>query len=108
VLTEAAVFGKIDKLVGLKENVIIGKLIPAHSLKLEEAPVALPDESEALLDLSLGEMTKEAQGAMAAKAPEELLDQLLGKEPQEISSLPAPEEETGPSGSEDDELKSED
>jgi DNA-directed RNA polymerase subunit beta' len=31
VLTEAAVYGKIDKLVGLKENVIIGKLIPAHN-----------------------------------------------------------------------------
>ena len=29
VLTEAAVYGKIDRLVGLKENVIIGKLIPA-------------------------------------------------------------------------------
>ena len=29
VLTEAATKGKIDKLVGLKENVIIGKLIPA-------------------------------------------------------------------------------
>ncbi len=29
VLTEAAVKGKIDDLVGLKENVIIGKLIPA-------------------------------------------------------------------------------
>jgi DNA-directed RNA polymerase subunit beta' len=31
VLTEAAIRGKIDKLVGLKENVIIGKLIPAGS-----------------------------------------------------------------------------
>jgi DNA-directed RNA polymerase subunit beta' len=29
VLTDAAVKGKIDPLVGLKENVIIGKLIPA-------------------------------------------------------------------------------
>ncbi len=29
VLTDAAVNGKVDKLVGLKENVIIGKLIPA-------------------------------------------------------------------------------
>ena len=29
VLTEAAVKGKTDKLMGLKENVIIGKLIPA-------------------------------------------------------------------------------
>jgi DNA-directed RNA polymerase subunit beta' len=29
VLTEAAVYGKIDGLVGLKENVIVGRLIPA-------------------------------------------------------------------------------
>ncbi len=29
VLTDAAIKGKVDKLVGLKENVIIGKLIPA-------------------------------------------------------------------------------
>ena len=29
VLTEAAVNGKVDRLVGLKENVIMGRLIPA-------------------------------------------------------------------------------
>ncbi len=28
-MTEAAIKGKVDPLVGLKENVIIGKLIPA-------------------------------------------------------------------------------
>jgi DNA-directed RNA polymerase subunit beta' len=39
VLTEAAVNGKVDKLIGLKENVIVGRLIPAgtgafvHKLK---------------------------------------------------------------------------
>jgi DNA-directed RNA polymerase subunit beta' len=31
VLTDAAVKGKVDPLLGLKENVIIGKLIPAGS-----------------------------------------------------------------------------
>jgi len=31
VLTEAAIKGKVDRLVGLKENVIIGKLLPAGS-----------------------------------------------------------------------------
>ena len=31
VLTDAAIKGKIDPLEGLKENVIIGKLIPAGS-----------------------------------------------------------------------------
>jgi DNA-directed RNA polymerase subunit beta' len=29
VLTEAAINGKVDKLIGLKENVIVGRLIPA-------------------------------------------------------------------------------
>ena len=29
VLTDAAIKGKVDSLIGLKENVIIGKLIPA-------------------------------------------------------------------------------
>ncbi len=36
VLTEAAISGKTDHLMGLKENVIIGKLIPAR------APIDLP------------------------------------------------------------------
>lgn len=43
VLTEAAIKGKVDPLVGLKENVIIGKLIPAgtgmkryHNIELVE------------------------------------------------------------------------
>ena len=45
ILTEAAVNGKIDKLVGLKENVIIGKLIPAHYL---------PEETTAELTASVG------------------------------------------------------
>jgi DNA-directed RNA polymerase subunit beta' len=37
VLTEAAIYGKIDRLVGLKENVIIGKLIPAQCTACKEA-----------------------------------------------------------------------
>jgi len=39
VLTEAALSGKVDKLLGLKENVIIGKLIPAgtgYKTRMEE------------------------------------------------------------------------
>ena len=38
VLTKAAIYGKIDKLTGLKENVIIGKLIPARYSVPEEVP----------------------------------------------------------------------
>ncbi|MCK4965198.1 MAG: hypothetical protein KAS54_08940, partial [Dehalococcoidia bacterium] len=41
VLTEAAVFGKTDKLRGLKENVIIGKLIPARCILSPEAEALL-------------------------------------------------------------------
>ena len=39
VLTEAAMRGKVDPLTGLKENIIIGKLIPAGTglLAQEEA-----------------------------------------------------------------------
>ena len=46
VLTEAAIMGKVDPLVGLKENVIIGKLIPAgtgtvvYSRYKKERPVS--------------------------------------------------------------------
>ena len=32
-MIEAAVRGKEDRLVGLKENVVIGRLIPAYSLE---------------------------------------------------------------------------
>lgn len=38
VLTEAAVAGKVDRLIGLKENVIIGKLIPARHKISEDMP----------------------------------------------------------------------
>ncbi|MBD5160545.1 MAG: DNA-directed RNA polymerase subunit beta' [Oscillibacter sp.] len=46
VLTEAAIKGKVDHLVGLKENVIIGKLIPAGagiSSYREMAEVVVPE-----------------------------------------------------------------
>jgi DNA-directed RNA polymerase subunit beta' len=62
VLTEAAVSGRVDSLIGLKENVIVGRLIPAgtgsvmNRLKHEAAerdrelaaqqPAALPNQSE--------------------------------------------------------------
>ncbi|MBI4283281.1 MAG: DNA-directed RNA polymerase subunit beta', partial [Chloroflexi bacterium] len=45
VLTEAAIKGATDRLVGLKENVIIGRLIPARSPVSEDVP-ALPPAVE--------------------------------------------------------------
>ena len=51
VLTEAAINGKVDHLIGLKENVLIGKLIPAgtgmkryRSVKLDTDEVIADDE----------------------------------------------------------------
>jgi DNA-directed RNA polymerase subunit beta' len=50
ILTEAAVNGKVDKLVGLKENVIIGKLIPARYLAEDEVPqIEAGSEEEELM-----------------------------------------------------------
>ncbi len=71
VLTDAALEGKTDRLLGLKENVIIGKLIPAATglrryrrLEIEptepirrHAPdeIGLLDESELAAELGLGD-----------------------------------------------------
>lgn len=46
VLTEAAIKGKIDPLIGLKENVIIGKLIPAGTGLMKYRGVRLDIEEE--------------------------------------------------------------
>ena len=50
VLTEAAIKGKVDHLIGLKENVIIGKLIPAGTgMKCYsdvELDTGMPEETE--------------------------------------------------------------
>ena len=58
VLTDAAIKGKVDHLVGLKENVIIGKLIPAgsglsmyRSLDVE-TDEEIASEAEEYVDLS--------------------------------------------------------
>jgi DNA-directed RNA polymerase subunit beta' len=58
VLTEAAVTGKVDSLVGLKENVIVGRLIPAGTGALMNRLKSLA----ATRDIEL----------QAAKAPEAL------------------------------------
>ena len=46
VLTEAAINGKVDPLIGLKENVIIGQLIPAGTGMRRYRSVKLDTESE--------------------------------------------------------------
>ena len=61
VLTEAAIKGKVDHLMGLKENVIIGKLIPAGTgieryqdvkidgLAIPEDPEPIPEQKPAVI-----------------------------------------------------------
>src|SRR5699024_1988945 len=44
VLTDAAIKGKTDELLGLKENVIIGKLIPAGSGMQRYRKIEVPSE----------------------------------------------------------------
>jgi DNA-directed RNA polymerase subunit beta' len=62
VLTEAAISGKVDHLRGLKENVIMGRLIPAGTglsaykhLDIEvETPVDAVEQAEEALGLAAG------------------------------------------------------
>jgi len=67
VLTEAAVTGKVDRLIGLKENVIVGRLIPAGTGSLMNHLKSVA----ASRDLEL-QAAKEAEAAaLAAAEPEE-------------------------------------
>ena len=58
VLTDAAMRGKVDNLVGLKENVIIGKLIPAGTGAKQYSNIELELEKE-LLDDDASEVLEE-------------------------------------------------
>ena len=55
VLTEAAIKGKVDPLIGLKENVIIGKLIPAGTGMKRYKDVKLDTDMEENDELSFEE-----------------------------------------------------
>jgi DNA-directed RNA polymerase subunit beta' len=81
VLTEAAVKGEIDRLVGLKENVIIGKLIPAYCMLPEEAPAPVAEEGE--------EVPSWVTGEVPGVAVEETPGLTIG----EVPSLTAEEDE---------------
>ena len=76
VLTEAAIKGKIDPLIGLKENVIIGKLIPAGT--------GMKRYSEITLDTGMPEVKN------ASEEPEDIEDISV----EEDAAETAPEEET--------------
>jgi DNA-directed RNA polymerase subunit beta' len=75
VLTEAAIMGKRDELRGLKENVIVGRLIPAGTgmayHKARKAKDEMDDaERRAIADAEAAELAAVTEGAGAAEAGE--------------------------------------
>jgi DNA-directed RNA polymerase subunit beta' len=74
VLTEAAINGKSDQLLGLKENVIIGKLIPAgtgmtryRSTRIETVGEAAMTDDEARAMFGLPPRIEEDEVSEAAR-----------------------------------------
>ena len=83
VLTEAAIKGKVDPLIGLKENVIIGKLIPAgtgmkryRNVKLDtgEDEFDLEEEDDLMLDET--DMSEAYVGDVQEEKTAEAVDEL--------------------------------
>ncbi|HUT67745.1 MAG TPA: DNA-directed RNA polymerase subunit beta' [Dehalococcoidales bacterium] len=94
ILTEAAANGRIDRLVGLKENVIIGKLIPARYLAEEEvAELTSGEEKDEAMRLlaSLGLPEEEGmatgEGAIGEEGGGEEIPDLLDNE-EEVAEAP--------------------
>ncbi|MFA9379081.1 MAG: DNA-directed RNA polymerase subunit beta' [Lachnotalea sp.] len=74
VLTEAAIKGKVDPLIGLKENVIIGKLIPAGTGMKRYRSVKLDTDVNELDEFTISEdldFTEEFDDALLAISEEE-------------------------------------
>ncbi len=78
VLTDAAIKGKIDPLIGLKENVILGKLIPAgtgmkryRSIQLHSDLVDSLEPPEPVYEEEVPEASEEEQKKEAATTAEE-------------------------------------
>ena len=81
VLTEAAVQGKRDKLVGLKENVIVGRLIPAGTGGATSRVRRIAGDRD---DLVIEARRAEAEEAAALAAPAQIEDVIV-TEPVETS-----------------------
>jgi len=88
ILTEVAVCGKVDRLVGLKENVIIGKLIPAHSALSEELPELEEGEGgETIPNLLAGEGSEEIVNPITGEGSEETINPITDEAGEETPSL---------------------
>ena len=58
-MTEAAIAGKTDELKGLKENVIIGKLIPAGTGFVGYKDIVLTEDQKLLEEQKIKDATRE-------------------------------------------------
>ena len=98
VLTEAAINGRVDKLIGLKENVIIGKLIPAGTGMKRYRSVKLDTDMSVLENLELNEKAEdEEELENEIEGLERLGDTDLSEEEQEENSSAETPEESGDS-----------
>ena len=68
VLTDAAIKGKVDRLEGLKENVIVGRLVPAGTGATQIKWKKTADERDALLADQAPKELKEKQFSSTQKA----------------------------------------
>ena len=66
-LTEAAISGKSDPLLGLKENVIIGKLIPAGTGMRRYRNIAVRIKPEAIPEYWLARQRELAEAREAGR-----------------------------------------
>ncbi len=104
VLTEAAINGKVDHLIGLKENVLIGKLIPAGTGMKRYRSVKLDTDFAMDDEIVLGDDEDEiilAEDEIMDEAPE-VFDIDENEDPEEEDELMDPEETDDVSESEDD------
>ena len=84
VLTEAAIKGKVDHLVGLKENVIIGKLIPAGTgLKRYrdiQLDTGMPEETPAVEEETAESLPEDEETITLDEADEAADDEVIDAE----------------------------
>ena len=87
VLTEAAIKGKIDPLIGLKENVIIGKLIPAGTGMKRYRSARLSTDNKLMGDMDFEQDEEEMEVSFDEGLDEEMLveDELLEEETEEAT-----------------------
>ena len=74
VLTDAAIKGKVDPLIGLKENVIIGKLIPAGTGMGRYRNIAVVDPNPPVPEPPEGDDEETAADSEEALTEESTLD----------------------------------